>query len=357
MIEVPEEVDRRLWVDRYRPRCIDDLTHHPQLTERLRCISKFTDFPHLLVQGPCGAGKMTRVHALLNEIYGEGVFIMNLHTAQVQATKSVKIDVDSLHSKYHVELSLMDLGFRDAAVCQNYLKEYASTRPPTGHPFKVIVLKNADSLSHAAQAALRRLMEVYVAHCRFILVCESASHLIAPLQSRCLCVRVPAPSSDDACVILKLILGEHAQDEGVRPVSEATMRDVVKQARRDLRVSLIKLQMLATNAKLDVTKVPMYPWEAKIMELCHDLCNKPQHGTRLILKMRNTLYTLLSASLSPDTILESVTRELAALKPDLYTDIYFLAATYEPMMRNGQKPIFALDAFLTRLMATLNQKL
>ena len=61
----------------------------------------------------------------------------------------------------------------------------------------MVVLNEVDRLSLGAQQALRRTMEKYTSSCRLILVCESMSRVIAPLRSRCLAVRVPAPTKDE----------------------------------------------------------------------------------------------------------------------------------------------------------------
>ena len=68
--------------------------------------------------------------------------------------------------------------------------------------YKVVVLVEVDKLSRQAQAALRRTMEKYSASCRLILCCNNQSKVIDPVRSRCLGIRVPAPSHDD--VSLKL---------------------------------------------------------------------------------------------------------------------------------------------------------
>jgi replication factor C subunit 3/5 len=40
-------------------------------------------------------------------------------------------------------------------------------------------------------------MEKYAATCKIILCCESASRIIEPLRSRCMVIRVEAPTDDE----------------------------------------------------------------------------------------------------------------------------------------------------------------
>ena len=63
--------------------------------------------------------------------------------------------------------------------------------------YSVVVLTEVDRLTKDAQHALRRTMELYTGTCRLILVCNSTSKLIPAIKSRCLAVRVPAPTIDE----------------------------------------------------------------------------------------------------------------------------------------------------------------
>ena len=76
-----------LLVDKHRPRTLETLSYHPELSERLRSLAASGDFPHLLIYGPSGAGKKTRITATLRALYGPGVEKIKIDSRVFQTTR------------------------------------------------------------------------------------------------------------------------------------------------------------------------------------------------------------------------------------------------------------------------------
>ncbi|KAI9919985.1 hypothetical protein PsorP6_015999 [Peronosclerospora sorghi] len=187
-----------LWVDKYRPTSLSSLDYHPDVTKRLTNLSQSSNLLHLLVYGPSGAGKKTRIMDLLRALYGDGALKV--------PNRSTKVDITTVASTFHIEMNPSDVGNNDRLVVQEVLKEIAQYHLADSNAqktFKVVLLMEVDRLSKHAQHALRRTMEKYTATCRLVLCCNNPSKVIDPLRSRCLGVRVGAPTFDEVCNILQ----------------------------------------------------------------------------------------------------------------------------------------------------------
>ena len=148
-----------LWVEKYRPKTLDEVVGHEQIVERLKAYVKTRNMPHLMFAGPAGTGKTTCAVAMTREMFGD----------------DWQINFQELNASDE----------RGIEVVRKTIKNFARTAPLTDTEFKIIFLDEADSLTSDAQAALRRTMEKYSGTCRFILSCNYSSKIIEPIQSRC----------------------------------------------------------------------------------------------------------------------------------------------------------------------------
>ena len=180
-----------LWVDKHRPKSLKDLDFHKPLSAQLgRMVEGSGDFPHTLVYGPSGAGKKTRIMALLRELHGPSVERLRVEQRSFKFGTTNPVELTLVSSAHHIELNPSDAGIRDREVVQEVIKEIAQSAPvirasegaaaagassATSAPaaFKVVVLNEVERLSKPAQHALRRTMEKYVGTCRLLLCCVS----------------------------------------------------------------------------------------------------------------------------------------------------------------------------------------
>lgn len=196
-----------LWVDKHRPRVLDDLDYHTEQAEQLKNLANQSDFPHLMFFGPSGAGKKTRILCLLRELYGSGVEHIKNETFQFTTASNRKMEILTVGSNYHLEINPSDAGIYDRIVVVELIKQIAQTRnlnQSGQREFKVIVLSEVDALTKDAQHALRRTMEKYMATCRIILCVNSTSRVIPAIRSRCLGIRVSAPTVGEIVTILEV---------------------------------------------------------------------------------------------------------------------------------------------------------
>ena len=148
--------DEFLWVEKYRPKTIEDCIL-PQSTKKT-----FLDFlekgevPNLLLAGPAGCGKTTVAKALCNQL-GVDVYVINGS----------------------------DEG-RFLDTVRNNAKNFASTVSLSSDAkHKVIIIDEADNTTPDVQLLLRASIEEFSGNCRFIFTCNYKNKIIEPLHSRC----------------------------------------------------------------------------------------------------------------------------------------------------------------------------
>jgi replication factor C small subunit len=214
-----------LWVEKYRPRRLDEMVDQKEIVERLKEFVKDKNIPHLLFVGPPGTGKTTAALCLAYELYGEA---WRDNTLELNASDERGIDV-----------------------IRTRIKEYARTVPLGEVPFKLIILDEADNMTGDAQQALRRTMELFSRTARFILIANYASKIIEPIQSRCAIFRFQPIPKQDFIARLKYI----ADREGVT-VTDDGLEAIWEESAGDMRKAINTLQAAAAlGSKVDADAV------------------------------------------------------------------------------------------------------
>ena len=96
------------------------------------------------------------------------------------------VDVDGRNMLMLDGLEGLGIGDVRLQICR-----FAQCRVVGRGRWKLVVLHNADLISPAGQAALRRVMEIYSRDTRFLLSTSTRRNIIAPLRSRSLAIFVP----------------------------------------------------------------------------------------------------------------------------------------------------------------------
>ena len=143
-----------LWVEKYRPKTINDCILDKSLKKTFNEIIKGGELPNMMFTGTAGVGKTTVAKALCNELGLDHIIINGSEDG----------NIDTLRGK---------------------IKQFASTVSLQGG-YKVVILDEADYLNpQSTQPALRGFIEEFSNNCRFILTCIFKNRIIEPLHSRC----------------------------------------------------------------------------------------------------------------------------------------------------------------------------
>jgi replication factor C small subunit len=65
------EENHAIWIEKYRPRVLEDIIGQQEIIERLRSYVAKREMPHLLFTGNAGTGKTTAAVALAREFFGD----------------------------------------------------------------------------------------------------------------------------------------------------------------------------------------------------------------------------------------------------------------------------------------------
>jgi len=213
--------DEFLWVEKYRPRKLDDCILPADQKKIFQEMLTKNEIQNMLLCGGAGMGKTTVARALCEE----------LETDYMVINGSEESGIDVLRTK---------------------IKQFASTVSFSGKP-KVVILDEADYLNpNSTQPALRAFMEEFSNNCRFILTCNFKNRIIPPLHSRTAVIEFKLPKTEKpkiAALFFKRVT-EILSIESITADSKVIAK-VIEKHFPDYRRILNELQRYSASGNID----------------------------------------------------------------------------------------------------------
>jgi DNA polymerase III delta prime subunit len=273
-----------LWVEKYRPKTIEECVLPDALKQTLLEFISKGDIPNLILSGGPGIGKTTAAKAMLDELGLTYMFING----------SEESGIDVLRTK---------------------IKNFASTVSLHGGR-KYLILDEADYLNpQSTQPALRGFIEEFHKNCGFILTCNYKNRLIPPLHSRCSVVDFTVPKSEKKELaeqffrrVMNVLVVEEIKFE------PKAVAEVINKFFPDWRRVLNELQRYSVSGKIDAG-ILVDISEVNIKELMQSMKQKEftnvrkwivnnidNDPTRLFRRLYDNLYDYMDGSSIPHVV-------------------------------------------------------
>lgn len=214
-------MEHLLWTEKHRPQTVAECILPERMKVPFQEYVNKKEIPTLMLTGGPGVGKTTVAKAMCNEV---GCDYMVLNGSDENGVDIIRFKV----------------------------KNYASSMSFSGGR-KVIIIDEADYLSHNAQATLRNAIEEFEINCSFIFTCNYKSKLMEALHSRSAVIDFTLKNNEKkemasqffkrVCDILK--------SENIE-YNEKVLVEVIKKHFPDFRRVFNELQRYSQTGKIDV---------------------------------------------------------------------------------------------------------
>ncbi|XP_011504561.1 PREDICTED: replication factor C subunit 4 [Ceratosolen solmsi marchali] len=242
------------WVEKYRPKTVDEVVEQDEVVEVLRQCLSGQDFPNLLLYGPPGTGKTSTILAAARQLFGTMYKerILELNASDERGIQVIRDKVKSF-----------------SQLTASHIRSDGKSCPP----FKIVILDEADNMTGAAQSALRRTMEKESHTTRFCLICNYISRIIQPLTSRCTKFRFKPLGEEKIIQRLEYICNE----EDLK-AEKSVLKTVVDASGGDLRRAITCLQSvtrlkgkgieITIDDVLEISGIVPVKWLDDLLKVC-----------------------------------------------------------------------------------------
>ena len=215
-------MDKFLWVEKYRPKTIDECILSDTIKGTLDDLVKDNKVPNLMLTGPAGVGKTTAARAICEQTNSDYIIINGSDEGRM---------IDTLRTKMTQFCSTISLG--------------------GGR--KVVIIDEADYMNpDSVQPAMRGFIEKFAENCSFIFTCNFKNRIIEPIHSRCAVVDFGLKKDEKPVIANQFMIrcGVILTEEGIEH-DKRVVAELINKHFPDFRRVINELQRYSTSGTID----------------------------------------------------------------------------------------------------------
>jgi DNA polymerase III delta prime subunit len=218
--------DDFLFVNKYAPSTVEDCILPKSIKDFFIKIRDSKEIPNLILSGSQGIGKTSSILALANELKMDFMMINGSEEGRF---------IDTIRNK---------------------VQSYASTVSLSNVGKKILLIDEADNVTHDAQLALRGAIEKLQKNCVFIFTCNYKNKILPPLHSRCSVIDFSIPPKEKPILALQFFdrIKNILKTENIE-FEEKVLVELVQKYFPDFRRTLNELQRYTSTGKLEISSI------------------------------------------------------------------------------------------------------
>jgi replication factor C subunit 2/4 len=155
------------WIEKYRPKNSDEILLDLFIKDKITKMIETNTIPNMIITGEPGTGKTSTILFLAKHLYKEK------------------------YKDYVLELNASD--DRGLCIINNTIYPFCKKKidKKSTPNYKLIILDEADSITHKAQNLLSNIISEFRKNTRFVFICNDYTQIIESIQSKCMIIKYP----------------------------------------------------------------------------------------------------------------------------------------------------------------------